>query len=793
MLRNYLLTALRSLSRRKWMAIINLVGLSVGVAVGLLSFLHVRYELNYDGFHEKKDRIYRIVTGNMETGEGWVGISAPIPPRIKDEVPDVEEFVRLTKLRRSGKVVISNGTRHFNEANFFMADPSLFSVFSFPLKSGNKDFVLQNLDEIVISETQAEKLFGTEDPIGKLIRLNEEFEFRVAGVFYDIPPNSHLDIDYVVSFQNLEKLLPGTSLSENWGQFNYYAYALLGPNSSEAEAERRIQAINIQLEDDNNMALDQLGLQPIQDIHFQHNRGNLKPSYNMTYIYIYIAAALGVILISLVNFINLKTAGSSKRVREVGVRKVIGASLGQLRLQFMAESFVLTLLAFLLGILSLKFLFLPYVNNLFGVEIGLNLYDPGTLFIGFLATLLISLLAGAYIAFFVSSFSPVKALKNAIKVNSSKNVFRNLLLGIQFLISIVLVASSAVINKQMKFVSEKSLGLQPEQVINIPIYNDPDEAKLELLKSEIGRMPNVTSVSLNGFEPGNVNWNQTVWWEGQDESESMYIISVDEKFFETLDMNLLEGDVNLIKQRASSDRYTYVLNRAAREHIGWESALGKKFRALGGNSDRTIDGVVENFHFQSLHNEVKPCVLVIGFFPATQLYAKLNSKNINQSIGAIKSKTSEVLPGLPFEYQFLNSEFEQLYWQEKRAGAVISFFTIISIILAVSGLYGLLTFAINERTKELAVRKILGSSSYHLGRLLSDNFLKIGLVTALIGVPVTWWLMQNWLNNFNYRVDLSFLGLLLPLLLLAGAIFLTISIKVMGLMRHNPVDELKYE
>ncbi len=792
MLQNYFLTAYRTLLRNKWVSLISIIGLSVGMATGLLSYLHIQYEQSFDRFHENSERIYRIVTGDVDTGEGWVGISAPIPPKIKSDVPEIEEYVRLTKLRRNGKVVVHYDNQYFNEANFFLSDASLFSVFDLPLLKGNNETIFDAPSGMVISNAEALKLFGGKDPIGETVRINDEHDFTVTGVMADVPANSHFDLDYVVSFQNLETLKPGTSLDGNWGQYNYYAYALLRPNAEEDLAERKIQAIKVPLKDDTH-SFENLNLQPLTDIHFVDNRGNLKQSYNRRYLYIYAAAALGLILISLVNFINLKTAGSSKRVKEVGVRKTIGASRPQLMGQFVAEAFLLCLISLFIAVGLMEYALLPYVNNLFDSNMSIDFLSPLMVALGLVFALLISAVAGGYIGFFVTSFSPVRALKSQVKTGSGNGVgIRDVLLGVQFLVSIILIGSSLIISKQMEHISEMSIGLNPDQVVNIPLNVKVDKEKRVMLKNELSNLPNVREASLNSFNPGSVNWNQTVWWEGQEESESMFIISVDPDFFNTVDLKLIEGDPDFIRQNIT-ERYTYVLNESAKKHLGWDHASGKMFSAFGDGGKRAVSGVIEDFYYQSLHNEVRPCLLVVGDLNPSQLYLKMGTEDIPATLESAQQKLATLLPGLPFEYNFLDEEFARLYTTELQARNIISFYTLICILLAVFGLYGLLTFEINERTKEIAIRKVLGGTSYHIGQLLSKNFIRTAVITGIVGVPIVWWLMDKWLSNFNYRIGLDVLTAAIPVILLSGLVIVVVVLKIIGSKRKEVVEELRWE
>ena len=793
MFRNYFKVAFRNLFKRKTVALINIIGLAVGIAGGLLSYLHIQYELSYDTYHENSERIFRLVTGDVASGEGWVGISAPIPPKLKSDIPEVVDFVRMTKISRSSKVDISYDNQHFNEADFFMADPSLFTVFDIPLIEGDRESVLNDKSYIAISESKAQQIFGNLNPLGKVLRLNNAYDFKVSGIFKDIPRNSHFNIDFVIPFINLETILPGTSLTQNWGQFNYYAYLLLQAGVNKSEVESKIQSIQIKLNNNNDFSLEALGLQSLKDIHFQHNRGNLKAAYNFKYIYVYLAAALGVILISFVNFINLTTAGSTRRVKEVGVRKTIGANQKQLVFQFLSESLLITTVAFLLGVFLVEYILLPRVNELFDAQISLWNFSVSNLLVCLLFVVILSFIAGAYIAIFVTSFSPVKALKNTFKLGSNKSVVRDGLLGVQFFISIFLVVSSIIIAQQMNFISNKNLGLNKDQVIHIPIYQKKEKEDIQLMKNSFASLPNVKSVSANRFVPGSVNWNQTVWWEGQEEDESMYIISVDRDFFKTFDLDLVEGDLSFVEQSIENNNFTYILNEAAKKHIGWEAAVGKKFNAFGSESEKLISGVVENFNFQSLHNLVQPCLLVVGRFTPSEIYVKLSSSEFSESLSALEQRFAQLNPGIPFEYTFMDESFQQLYEEEQRAGAIVSFFSIISILLALFGLYGLLSFEITERTKELAIRKILGSSMTSLGILLSKNFIKIVGIASLVGLPLVWWIMNNWLDNFQFRIEINVLVFILSFLVLLLIIGLTVGLKIYFSMSANPVDELRYE
>ena len=792
MIKNYFNTAFRNLVRNKFVSVLSLFGLAIGLAAGFLSYLHIQYELSYDGYHSKSDRIYRIVTGEMAGGKGWVGISAPIPPKMKSDIPEIEDFVRLTKLRRSGKVVVHHDNQYFNEEHFFLADQSLFSIYDIPFIYGDASSALNSPDGIVISETQSLKLFGDQMPLDELVTINEEFEFKVTGVIEDIPHNSHMDLDYIVSFENLETMLPGRSLTGNWGQYNYYAYALLRDGADPGVVNSKIQSISVPLRDYTH-SFEQINLQPLGDIHFVENRGNLKPSYDTRYLYIYAAAALGLILISLVNFINLKTAGSSRRVKEVGVRKAIGASQTHLQLQFILEAFLLCALALTAGVALLKFWMIPFFNHVMESNLTFEVFNLQNIGFAIVFVALLSVLSGGYVAFFVTSFSPVKALKSQVKTGSGRQIrVRDILLGAQFVITILLMASSFIVSRQMSHISDMNIGLNPDQVLHVPLYGGVEQDKANLIRTELNKIPNVHEASISGFVPGEVNWNQTVWWEGQLESESMYIISIDPEFLSTLDIELLEGDIERLGS-GDGNGSRYILNRSALNHLGWDTGLGKMFSAFGESRKRPVDGVIEDFHYQSIHTEIKPCVLVISDLDLTQLHLKISTGDISTTITSVQEKLSSLLPNMPFEYGFLDEGFASLYKTEQQAKRIISWYTIICILLAVFGLYGLLTFEVTERTKEIAVRRVLGADTKGILALLSGNFIRLILVALVIASPIAYYLMHQWLQSFAYRIGIAWWIFLMVGLSVTALTMIAIGAQCSRAMLTNPIDSLRSE
>ena len=754
MLKSYFRTALRSLLKRKVLSLVNILGLSVGIASFLLSYHHYRYELSYDRQYLNANSIYRIVTGDVASGNGWVKVSAPLPTKIKADVPEVQEVMRLINLNKSSKTSVSWENQTFYEQHFFLADPQVVDFFDIEVFQGDVK-ALEDPKSILISRSKAAQIFGFESPIDQVLSINDEHTYTVQGVFEDFPENTHLDLDFIISFQNLEKVLPGTSLDGNWGQFNYFAYALLHRDASEAEIESKIQQLNVKLSDENVFSYDEINLQPLADIHFQENRGNIKASTNIRNIWIYGLAAVAILLISIINYINLSIASSTKRIKEVGLRKTIGALQHQLILQFIGESFILVAISSLLGILTVHFFLIALINNIFDLEMVISWMDPWQWLLAASLVFGISSLAGWYIAYYIIKVEPIRALKGGIKLASGKQPVRNILLGTQFVIALTLLTSILFIRSQLDLVLNQDIGITKEGVIKIPIYEREWQKNISTIQDELENLPGISTTSATGFQPGIVNWHQTVWWEGQQADASMNIISADAQLFGTLDLELVEGGLDLLLDDDQQD-LNYLLNESALEKMGWATAEGKLFSPFGPNRKKVVAGVVKDFNYKSLHHPIEPCVFVIGArFAPNNLLVKISSPNINASIQRIQQKLAELSPTVPFQYDFLDDSFNQLYFEEVRSRRIIMLYTYIAVFLCTLGLFGIISFEINERTKEMAIRQVLGSSGITIGALISAKFLKIVGVSSLIAVPLTIFLIKGWLEHFQYRVALG--------------------------------------
>ncbi len=791
MFRNYFKTSVRNLIKQKFYFLLNTIGLSIGIAACVLCYLHLSYEMSYDKSIPNQDRSYRLVTGDVNGGEGWVRVSAPMPVRLEQKIPEITSYGRLVNITRNPSVTVSYDNVIFSEKKFYLADPGLLNILGINIIRGEKNQALSDLKNLIISESTAKKYFGLEDPIGRTLRVDDQYEFIITGIFEDVPFNRHFDLDFLISFENLETVVPNTSLNGNWGQFNYLAYLQLAPNADPAVVQDKIQSAEINIGTNRNFDLSSIGIQPLADIHFIDNPGNLKASYNLDYIYIYGAIAFAILFISFINFVNLTIANSSKRLKEVGIREVVGANKIQVILQFIIESFIVALFASVVALALCYFILIPQINNLLNSQISLRLTDPLLISVITGLLLLVSLSSGGYIAYFIISSKPVNILKGGAGSGKKGSLFKNILLGLQLTLSTVLILSSMFIYQQLNFMGSKDLGFSKEQVVSVALSNATAQENGDLLISQFEQISGVKSASGTDFVPGGANWNNQVWWEGQTEDVSMYLITVDPKFISTMEMDLIEGELENIE---ASKATQIVLNQAAVDYIGWDSGLGKSFSPFGKGREYTVDGVVKNYNFRSLHHQVEPCILVIrSEKDYSQLAVKVESANMSATLLEMEDAFKAVLPEMQFEYSFMDETFSRLYESEQRTSKIVAALTCVAILLATLGLYALLTFTLREKTRELAIRKVLGVKGKQVIWLLSRNYLIVFTVASVIAIPTAYYMMNNWLDNFGYRIDLNletFALTITAILMLISGIAL---IKTFHSGRINPTDALRHD
>jgi len=788
---NYIKSALRYFARDKIYSLINILGLALGIASCIVCYLHINYELSYDQFHSKKDQIYRVVKGDLKTGEYWAAMSAPVPPKLKQEFPEVKEYVRIGKFSWDPKTIVQYNNQSFYEDHFLLVDPAFFKIFDFKFIEGNPETALSSVNSAVITQSNAKKYFGNKNPIGKIINADNKYNYKITAVIEDPPDNSHLDFDFFIPFENLTSLYGNWAL-QSWNAFNYYAYILVDDGVSIDYLKKKIHAINFTLDNEKEISFENINLQPLSDIHFKQNRGNQKPAYNLNYIYIFIAIAIAVLIIASINFINLTTAKSEQRIKETGVRKTIGASRWQLIVQFITESIVITFFALVVALVILHLL-IPHINQILENSIFIDYSDPKFLLSLVAITLIIGILSGSYIAFYITSFSPVKVLKGKINVRTGDINFRKALLIFQFGISSLLIICSIIIVRQLEMIHNQDIGIQKENIINISVYGKEAQGKIDLFKQEVQNTPDVISAAASSFIPGHPNYNQTVWWEEQENSVSMYLIPCDEDFIHTMQLELTEGNMDEIRNIPEGE-YRYVLNQAALKFMDWDSGYMKQFSAYGKNEANTIAGVVKDFNYRSLHFGIEPLALIVKNKAGhDQISIRIAEGKYKTAIPAIKEKFKEIMPNIPFEYNFMDDRFDQLYKSELRAGKIISFLTIISILIALFGVYGLASFAIKERTKEIAIRKVFGIKKQSLIGLLTKDLMLLLLVGNIIAWPAAWYLTKNWLENFSYQTPLHVGIFISATIIVLSIVFITIGLKAFRSSRVNISSELRYE
>lgn len=789
MISNYLRTAFRQLLKYRSSVSINILGLGFGLACCMMCYVHLRYQYSFDAFHDDRDRLFRLVTGDPATSQSWVKVSAPIPPKLKEDVPEIESYCRFNNVSWNEKVAIQSNGQTFLEPSFIMADPTFFQMFNYPLVKGDASTVLSDLNSVVISQSIAQKLFGSEDPIGKLITLKDnQLDFQVSGVMKDLPPNTHLRCDYLVSFLNLERI-HGKGRSEAWGEFNYFAYVRLHEPTDREEAQGKVQAITIDLPGRDDLSFGELRLQPITDIHFAHSRGNMIPSYDKKYIYIFMALAVSVLLITIMNYFNLATMLSLRRFREIGVRKTIGATAKQISGQFVSENIGITVLSFLIALLLLEVL-RPLASLVLGYRFSVPYGDPLFILSFILVAVLLGTMSGSYLSYFVARFRPGAILKGS-SAGSRGNTVQHTLIFVQFALSLGLISSSLIISRQMQFISDMDLGFQHDQVVTVSLSRDLSPAKITTLKEELRKLPEVSAVGSSDFTPGRANWHQTVWWEGQTEEQSMFIMAVDRDFVNTMNIAVTEGSV---EELPSENGMLYAINQAAADAIGWDAPVGKMISPFGESSKQPVVAVVKDFNFSSLHNAIEPLVLAIYKERSfSKLSVRLAPGSISDQIDKIEQVYSGVAEGMPFEFTFLDESIGQLYLAERQMNAIVLLLTVVAVAFALLGIYALISFSIENRTKEIAIRKVLGVSAVSLLSLFSRVYLRIAVGSALIAIPACWLILNRWLQQFTYKIDMNPLWFGIALVVVIVAIATIAVVKFASISRVNPARSLKYE
>ncbi|MCB0563893.1 MAG: ABC transporter permease [Phaeodactylibacter sp.] len=814
MLHNYLTAILRHIRKRRVSSLINIAGLAVGLASSMLILLYVRHELSYDRYQEKADRIFRL-TRAYDYPSGYNQHFARVPDtwinELPQAIPGIERLLRLQEFRTAH---IRIGDRKFREAHAFATDAYAFDVFSFPLLRGNSQTALSAPNSVVLSQSLAEKYFGEKDPIGQAIQLfgegqAEAQEYKVTGVMQDLPSTSHFKINLLTSFRSPEQ-------RTGWA----YVYLLLEPGTDPAQLAAKFPGfIEQHIDEENAAETNRLHLQPITSIHLHsHMARELQPNGSITNVYIFSLVALFILLLAGINFVNLSIAQSSERARELGMRKILGSSRRQLIAYLLSESCVYACIAFGLALLLIYFA-QPWFETLAGAR--LDAWNGSVMASFGAVALLTGLLAGLYPAVQATASKAIDVLKNqtAIVVAGGRFPLRKVLATLQFTISIGLIICTAVTYQQFRFLQNKNLGFNQDQVISIPDIPRDALKDYYTLKQSIESLPGVKGMSAAMAEPSqHIRDAGPTYAEGLAEEEGpiMDILPVGPNFFElmgielsagvdfsaaTIDESNVEFPDSFEKIIAQVNRVerSYILNEAAVAAVGWKSpeqAIGKAFSWSNSAIEfqrGPIIGVVKDFNFHSLHDAVRPMVMVYEpqFFSCFLI--KASPQNASQALTAIKTQWDALLPNYAFEYHFLDEQFAQLYASEKRQANVLGLFAMIAIFIAGLGILGLAAIAANQRRKEIGIRKVLGASVFQIVHLLNKEFILLILLANLFAWPVAYWLMRQWLQGFAYRVAFDPL-----LLLLAGLLTLAVALLAAGwhsvrAATANPVESIRME
>ena len=797
MIRHYLRIALRNLWKSKTFSIINIIGLSVGLTCCLLIGLYIQHETSYDNFQQNGDRIVRVIMDYSIGGGSQKGnfTSTKVAPAFKKNFPEVVASARMS----DPDIIVKYKDKLFTETNAMYADSTFLQLFSFKLIKGNPATALSGPYAVVFTQQTAEKYFGNEDPIGKTVYIGSAAQpYQVTGIIEEAPSNSQIKYDMVASFSSL-----GVNQETTYYEANYTTYLLLKDKAAIAPLQAKIPGFMKKETQDvvsgNNYIT--YWLEPFKSIHLYSPYAGFEPNNSITYIYIVGAVALLILAIACFTYINLATARSMERAKEVGIRKVAGAFKKQIFTQFIGESVILSLLALALSI-GITALVLPAFNQLAERQLSMaGFLSP--YIIAFIIFIIVctSLLAGSYPALILSGFQPIKVLKGAFKNTGSGLLLRKSLTVFQFVISVFLIISTFIIQRQLQYIQHKKLGFDREHVIVAP--SDPKmNAAIQTLKTEFTSNPDVLSVSLSSNEPVSIESGYSMYNGDMTVNQAMFVNAtvVDEDYIRTMGLQIVTGadltqqDVkDVMKEKQEDKIYHYVLNELAAAKLGWtpQEAIGKRM-FLGSHRPGTVKAVVKDFHFTSFHNPIRPLVLFTES-RGRKLLIKVSGRHMPQTIAFLGAKWKKLVPHRPFEYQFLDDQFNKLYSSETRLGRILNIFATIAVLLATLGLFGLSAYAIQQRTKEIGIRKVLGASAINITRLLSKDFLKLVAIAIVLAFPLAWWVMHTWLMDFEYRTQISWWIFAIAGILALLVTLITVSLLAVKAAVANPVKALRSE
>lgn len=803
MFRNYIKIAFRNMHRHRMYSAINIAGLAIGIACSILIMLYVNYELSYDSYNTKADRTYRLavsaLVGNTKINQTYS--SAVTFTKLMQDFPEVETGLKIFKM---GRVPVHIGDRIFYESDGLAVDSTFYEVFSIKLLSGNPRSVLEEPNSVVLSKSTALKYFNTTDVTGRMITLDLPYgmgkeTFRISGVSEDMPANSHFHYNYLLSLTSFPELIN----AKGWSQNNFISYVVLKKGASSAAFDAKLKEFTRKYmggkKYDAWVAKGNYWiyyLQPLRDIHLTSDlNGEFEPGGNKTSVYIFSVVSIIILLIACINFMNLSTARSSLRAKEVGLRKVVGAGRKRLVFQLLMESVITSYVALIVALIIVETI-LPYYSSLIGSEINFSYFNnAGEIVTLLLLGLGVGLIAGFYPAFVLSSFQPVKILKNEALQKSKKFSFRNVLVIFQFAVSIILIVGTIIIYRQLQFLQNKDLGFDKEQVL---VVNNPGSLGegTNSFKQSLKNYSGIVDVSGSTSLPGQSFSNIGFGAEGVDNNFTLNILSCDYDFANALKLKMSQG--RFFSREFPSDSAAVIINQSAASLLGWKDPIGKKINNWGeqrGNFH--VIGVVKDYNYESLHQVIRPMALFLngGYYRSTQKFISIRLKTgeVSKTLEFVNSQWNKFAPGAPFDYSFLDRDYESLYNNEKRAMTLFTVFSALAIFIACLGLFGLVAFTTERRAREIGIRKILGASISGILFMLIKDFTRWVLIANIIAIPAAYYFMNNWLKDFAYRIDIGAGVFIIAGLIAFSIALLTVGLQALKAATSNPANSLRYE
>jgi len=794
MLRNLFTIALRNIRKDKTYSAINILGLTIGITCSVFLLMYILDELSYDRYHKKAVNIYRIVSNIKEPDNAftWAVAQIPLAEELRDNYPEVKNAVRFFGL---GKTLYKNGDKEFYEEKFYLADSTVFDMFDYTFLSGDPATALDKPNTIVLTESVAVKYFGKADAVGLTFQNQDKKNYEVTGVIKDVPLNSHFLFDALISRSSIP------DYQGSWGNFGVFTYILLPDGYELAKMDSSLMKV---IREKVNPIFDQFGIkiryemQRITDIHlYSKIQDEAEAGGDISYIYVFAAVAAFMLIIACINYMNLATARSANRSKEVGIRKVMGSQRGQLIAQFITESVLVALIALVVS-LVLIYALLPIFNELSSKEIPFRYITQAPVMLSlFGVVVFVGIVGGSYPAFYLSGFNPVSVLKGKVASKGGAAIFRKFLVVVQFSISIFMLISTLIVFDQLQFMREKDLGFTKEQVISVDLSSDELQNKSHVIAERMRQTPGVALAATSGSVPGRGIGKYIVKVEdneGKLLERGVDFFTADFDFVKSMGMTIVEGR-DFSRDISSDTTYGALVNEAMVKRMGWDNPIGKKFVFNGGpNPEKHVLGVIKDYHQNSLYDAIEPLMIVLRQDNYI-LLIKTKAGDVRESLTSIEKTWKEVVPGYPMEYKFLDQDFDSQYKSDEKRSQIFTAFSFLTIIIACLGLLGLSAFTTEQRTKEIGVRKVIGASVRGLVVLVSREFFMLVGIGTVLALPAAWYFTDTWLQNFAYRILLEgeWMTFLISAILAFAITFLTVGFHVIRAASANPVNALRDE